>query len=302
MAMGRYIQFSLIDMGHNVTVVGSYMGDEVPWPGGTFKYPKYDFGVDLRLPPVSDFPLDAVLDYFDGVPDIILQAGDVEWLSGKAPYGVKNIIIGTDPHVINYEERLKDADDFWCMQYYYLTKQFPQTHQNYKWLPYGYYPGVHKRTNESHRPWDVVFCGLPYGNRQEFIDEMSSRGYKAKSKLGLIYHEYVEFYNEGKIAFNWSSKRDLPARFWEGLAMGNLVLTNRVEELGYIKDMYGFEEDVHYVAYSDMDEAIAKAEFHLKDPFLLEKIARQGYNKVQPFTYGYHLRRLLEETVESWIQ
>lgn len=291
-AMGRYIEWALKDLGHKVLTVGPNIGDEVPWPGGPWKFPKYNFGADLVLPDVESLAINNVIRKIKGIPDVIIQCGDTVWLKGKPKYKIKNIIVATDPHCIDYNPRLKNADEFWCMQDHYLKERY---WGKGRWFPYAYLPAVHKRFNQKVRYYDIVFSGLMYDNRDKFLTEMTARGYKVWSGLGKLYREYAELYNNGIIAFNWSSRMDLPARFWEGLAMGNLVFTNRVPDLRRLDDDFGIKEDVHYVCFDSVEEAIDKAEWYLRHPIETARIMEAGYQKVQPHTYQNRLEELLCE-------
>lgn len=291
-AMGRYFEFALKDLGHKVITVGYNMGDEVPWPNGPHKFPKYNFGTDIRIPDDGPFPLEKITKNLSRKPDIIIQAGDSHWLYGKPPRGTKNVILATDPHAIDYTERLEYATHFACMQKYFLKdynfkKQF--------WVPYAYYPGIHRRKPGFVREQDVVFCGLMYEQRDEILKGMENRGLKVATNLGLVYDEYCNFYNKGRIAFNYSSNQDLPARFWEGLAMGNLVLTNRVPDLIPVFEEYGIQEGVHYLAYDSPAEAIELACQSINNPSMWS-IAENGYKVVAKHTYHQRvLSKLLWE-------
>lgn len=289
-AMGRYFEWALKDLGHEVTVAGYTMGDEVPWPNGPHHFPEYNFPPEIRLPNVEEYPLERVLERFKGLPDLILQAGDTCYLTGKAPAGIPNVILATDPHCIDYTPRLANATHFASMQDYYgRTYNRP-----YFWVPYAYYPPIHKKLPDVPKVYDIVFCGLPYKEREDFLQRAKEDlDLKVFSKLGVIFNEYTKVYNQGIIAFNHSSRLDLPARFWEGLAMGNLVLTNYVPELDVIEEIFGFHPDIHYVAYSTIDEALEKAQYYIEHPAEASKIAEAGYRKVQGHTYQARAKELL---------
>ena len=279
-AMGRYIQWALENLGYQVVSCGMYSGGKIPW-GDNFYYPNYKMPPDIVLPDIAEYSLKDVVK--DQKFDFIIQAGDVAYLTGKT--SCPNIIIATDPHCVDYHPRLKDADVFVSMQKYYL-----KDYQNGVWLPYGYDENIHKFESQEIK-YDVVFCGLQYPHRIATLEKIKEQGLKVYSGLGLIYREFVSKYNEGKIAFNWSSKKDLPARFWEGLAMKRLVLTNRVPDLQEID----LVEDRDYVAFSDETEAIEKAKYYSSHDSEAEKIALSGYEHVRPHTYTNHVKKMLED-------
>jgi hypothetical protein len=269
-AMGKFFHWTLLDLGHEVFSVGYYSGPTIPW--GDFKYPAYDFPPDYVTPDI-DFSLKAVLRNIDFKPDLIIQASDNTFLYGEAP--CRNIVIGTDPHVVDYKRFLQYADDYYSMQKFYL-EGYPFG----RWLPYGYYPPIHN-FQEREIIYDVVFSGLQYEHRKEVLEEVKKRGFRVLNVLGLIYEEYNKAYNQGLIAFNYSSRSDLPARFWEGLAMKRCVVTNRVPDL----KEFDIKEGEHYVGFEGKDEAVEKLVYYSTHPEEAKKIAEKGYNWVKPHTY-----------------
>ena len=285
-AMGRFFHWALKDLGHQIFTVGSYLpGGKIPW-GEQFAFPKYDWPPNLELPAQERYPISEVLKKVPFKPDLIIQAADVEWLEGKAP--CPNVIIATDPHCIDYHPRLENADYFFCMQKCYMAGyDFPKSF----WLPYAYLPTIHKFMDLGPPLWDVVFIGLQYPQRVETLQRITDKGWLVFNSLGYIYKDYVDTYSRGQIAFNWSSQNDLPARFWEGLAMKRVVLTNRVPDLAE----FDFEEGVDYLAFSDQDEAVAKADYYLRQPELLLKIAENGYKKVKKHTYQARCKEMLKK-------
>lgn len=285
-AMGRYIHWALEELGHDVFSCGPYSGSKIPW-GPQFDYPEYMFPPDLELPD-ANLPVGEAIRQTEQkgfYPDVIIQAADTIYLEGKAP--MKNIVIGTDPHVIDYHQAIKNADVYVSMQKYYL-KDYPS---GSLWMPYGFDPNIHKYLPNERFQYHVVFCGLQYPQRKEALRRIAEAGWKVYSGLGHIYEEYTKLYNSGMIAFNWSSKQDLPARFWEGLGMRRCVLTNRVPDLHDIP----LEEGVDYIAFSDMDEAVEKASYYLKRPEALFQIANNGYKKSREFTWKNRVERMLKE-------
>lgn len=275
MALGRYFDWALRDLGHEVFTVGCYQGGKIPW-GPEFDFPEYDMPPDLEIPEVESFPMETVINRMPWYPDLVLQASDTTYLSGKPT--CPNVIIATDPHSVNYIPRLAEATHFACMQKYYMNRY---SFKNKFWVPYAYMPGIHLCLDRTERPQDVVFIGLQYEHRVAALEKMKEKGLKVFSTLGILYEEYCKSYNDGKIAFNWSSKEDLPARFWEGLAMGNCVLTNAQEELENIKDMIPSD---CYVTFTGIEDAANKAQ-KLISTGEWREIADRGYKAV---TEGYN--------------
>ncbi|MBK9272871.1 MAG: glycosyltransferase family 1 protein [Saprospiraceae bacterium] len=279
-AMWRWFDWALRDLGNDVKSVGCYQGDYIPWNGGMNV--GYFFPPDLVIPEVEAYPLEQVLNHFKSEgwkPDMIVQASDTTYLSGKAL--CKNVFIKTDPHAVDYKPRLKYADKVFNMQFSYKTEEE-------EWLPYGYFRGIHKPLKLKQK-YDVVFCGLQYDHRVEALKSMEASGFKVYNALGSVYDEYVRLYNQGAIAFNWSSKNDLPARFWEGLAMKKLVLTNYVPDL----DVLSMKNGVHYVTFNGIEDALEKVKFYIENEKTRRVIAEAGYKAVQPHHYHNRAKKLI---------
>jgi hypothetical protein len=275
-AMGRFIHWGLQDLGHEVYTVGPYSAGRIPW--GDFYYPDYKFPPNFSLQE-SNVSVTEVLKKIDFKPDAILQAGDSIWMEGKAP--IPNFVLATDPHVVDYEPRREFADRVFSMQ-----KHYAQPNDIY--IPYAYAPYIHKVTGDKEK-YDVVLCGLQYEHRLQAIEAMRAKNLSVFNSLGLVYEDYTKAYNKGKIAFVYSSKEDLPARFWEGLAMRRMVLVNRVPDL----NEFNFKEDEDYVGFSSIEEAVEKAVYYAKHDRLRIKIAESGYKKVKPHTYAERARRII---------
>ena len=240
-AMWRFFDWAFRDLGHEVISVGCYNGDWIPWGGGMNL--GYDFPPDIQIPEMESYPLSDVLNKLPWTPDMILQASDVTYLYGPSN-GIPNVILATDPHAVDYIPRLKDASHFACMQECYLNKY---DFKNKFWIPYAYSENIHKNLRLE-RDIDVSCIGLQYDTRVNVMGELDRLGYKVSFGIGKVYDEYVDMYNRSKIAFVATSKDDLPARFWEGLAMGCCVVTNHVPDLDLLqfvggKDYMLYESD-----------------------------------------------------------
>ena len=288
-AMGRYIHWGLENLGHKVYSVGEYSGGKIPW-GDQYYYPNHKMPPTRILPAQERYPIWDVLrrariDGFD--PDVVIQAGDVCFLEGKAD--VPNIIIGTDPHCIDYHPRLLNADYFVSMQHYYL-KDYPQG----IWMPYGYDKDIHIPLRDIKKRYEVVFCGLQYSQRLAVLDEVKRKGVRTFIGMGLIYDDYVKVYNKGDIAFNWSSQLDLPARFWEALAMKRCLITNRVPDMTQFPELI---DGVDYIGFDTHDEAVEKILHYAKHPQETKKIALSGYKKLLKgkHTYTDRLEKMLDQ-------
>jgi len=73
------------------------------------------------------------------------------------------------------------------------------------------------------------------------------------------------------------------------MAMGKTLVTNYSTTL-----MDVFEDEIHYVGFSNMAEAIEKMEWLLKHDKARKAIAQAGHRAVQPHTYDQRVRTILE--------
>ncbi len=283
-AMGRFIHWGLQDLGHEVFTVGPYSDGKIPW-GPQFYYPQHKFPPNYVLPD-ANLQVENVLRVIPFKPDVILQAADTIFLEGMAR--VPNFILGTDPHVIDYTPRFAFADGYFSMQKHYATPDAI-------WVPYAYDKNIHKYLPKEKIEYDVVFSGLQYEHRMAALNAMEAQGIKVLNTLGLIYEDYVKAYNKGKIAFVYSSKEDLPARFWEGLAMRRLVLANRVPDLQELE----FKEGEDYVGFSTIEEAVEKAKYYSVNDSERERIALNGWKKVQPHTYQERCKTIIKAMMSA---
>ena len=261
---------------------GPWSRGKIPW--GDFDYPKkYWLAPDIEMP---DTPEVSMADLFDTVkkttyePDVFISASDNYFVTGKCP--VKHILIGTDPHVIDYEKHLRDVFVYVSMQKFYS--------QGHYWMPYGYDPTIHQDLHLKKRDYDVVFCGLQYDHRKEVLEAVEAKGHRVFNSLGLIYDEYVDIYNRGAIAFNWSSRNDLPARVWEGMAMGRCVVSNIVSDMEEV----GMVNGKHYVGFTSKDEAVSLIDFYIGHPEKRMSIAKAGHEWVSEHTYKNHVSQMLK--------
>lgn len=277
-AMGRFFDWAFRDLGHEVFSVGNYSEGKIPW-GDQFDFPQYAFPPDYELPEMN-YPIEKLLRQIPFKPDMIFQAADTLFLTGKAP--VPNFILMTDPHAVDYTPRFEFADKVFNMQFTYMK-------DGQIWVPYAYYPPIHKVLPNVEKQYDVVLSGLQYPHRIETMEKMKNAGLNVVNGLGIIYDEYVQLYNQARMSLCYPSKEDLPARFWEGLAMKTLVLCKRIPELHQLE----FVDGLDYVGFDTPEEAVEKALYYKAHPEEAENIAQLGYEKVKWHTYHERANRIL---------
>lgn len=280
MCGGNFFKWAFEELGHEVYSVGYFSGDTVPWEGNP-RFPQYVFPPDLALPDTPNFPIDKVIAEMPWKPDFVFQVDAGLHLTGKVD--CPNALFATDPHFLDYSTQYNSVDYFFNPQ--------PSTFHKYPkgiFLPWAHDPNIHKPDNNYDKPFDVVFVGLLYENRQRALEELAKICKVKQIKAGVIYNECTKLYNQGKISFNWSSNDDIPMRVFEGMAYGNLVVTNRLTGMDLL-----FREGKHYVGYSDIDELVDKVKFYLDNPDDLFKVSDKGYIESEKHTYKIRCQEVI---------
>ena len=282
LTIGRYIRWALEDLGYNIWTAGTF-SDTIPWAAekdysAYIDYPDFETPEDLNPCPIE--PIIAACPF---KPDAILSIDASFNCLGVKETNIPNALILTDPHALEswYRDALSQYETIVCMQETY-KHLFAHDMNGYPKVLFTMpYAADHKRhywngKDFTNRPYDVgIVSGLIYKERGEGLRAMEKAGLKVAVEKGVLYEEYSEWYGNTKIAFNWSSERDLCARFWEGMAMRNLVLTNRIPELQCFPDL---KENVHYLAYGSVDECVEKALYYTAHQDEAWAIASAGYS------------------------
>ena len=128
--------------------------------------------------------------------------------------------------------------------------------------------------------------GVPGSDRFETLTRVL--GQFVTNDTGRTYspREMGAIYSRSKIVFNKSINGDLNMRFFEGLAAGALVVTDRIGN--GLADVAC--EGEHYVGYSSIEEAIAVIRHYLAYEGEREAIARRG--QAHAFTHHTYARRM----------
>lgn len=252
--------------------------------GGQHLAPKYAIQPDLAFPMGNEplvIPISFIESKLPWIPDLWLQIDAGFYFRGKPSYG-KNVIVGTDPHVLNYDTQRKLADTFYCMQACYSKPED-------EYLPYAYDIEWH-RPEEQPQNYDVCLIGLHYPNRNRLIEALRGRGVKVYYANGPVFDEARSLYNQAPIGLNWSSLNDLTARVFELLGMRRLAVVNRVPDLERF-----FKPWIDLIAFDKLEEAV-EAVVHYRDyPDDAKTIAENGYRAVQPHTWDARIEQVLSD-------
>lgn len=175
--------------------------------------------------------------------------------------------------------------------YLHHFEQLP--HGSAHWLPLACDRDVHYLAGQE-RVHDVCFVGkLGYPNteRRATLEHVLTR-FKAND-YGRYYtpREMGKVYSRSKIVFNKSINGDLNMRFFEGLAAGALLVTDRIanglDRLG--------QDGMHFVTYTSAEDAVDKIRYYLSHDAEREAIAAEGQRHVfAHHTYGHRLATILD--------
>ena len=108
------------------------------------------------------------------------------------------------------------------------------------------------------------------------------------AREGIIGEECTKLYNRSKIAFNHSSRWDIPMRLWEGAAYGCCVVTNKLPFL----EEAGFVDGETCLVYDTREELVEKVWWALKDDNW-KRIADAGHYALSHCTYENRVSKML---------
>jgi len=291
MTVGKMFKAGLAQLGINYVSVGGFVGSRVGWPIER-TYEKNldvpDIVVEVKKFYKASYIVQKIKEYCGIIPSLILQIdGDTHVCNDLGTNDIIFVSIATDPHMPSetYTHAVCCSTYFYSMQTSYMHLFDSRT----RYIPYGYDPEVH--FIESHNKiYDVCCIGFQFQARQEFGKKLEEAGLKVRFENGPVFDEYRQIVNQSWICFNLSAKDDLNMRVFETLACGTFLVSNITTDMGRF-----FINGVHYVAYTDLDDAQNKIMYYLENKELLKKIADTGHEAVRPYTYANRLKGLLAE-------
>jgi hypothetical protein len=287
-AMGRYFLEALLRREDvELWTAGPFTGRWIPWAGGMHLPESYVRAPDFALPfggGTPSLPYEIVENRCPFKPDLWLEVN-----AGMSPTGRPSglyAVVGTDPHVLNYDRVRRGADYFFCMQRPYAK---PGDH----WLPYAYDPVYHSPSPKKvgERKHDAALIGLPYEQRTKLVQALRAQGRDVFYELGPAYGDARDVYHDTKVGLNWSSLQDTTARCFELMAMATVPVLNRVPDL-----MSMFKDGEDFLGFDTMDEAVAHVTWAIENPEDAEQLGRQAMNAVNEHTWAHRVDAILQTT------
>jgi glycosyltransferase involved in cell wall biosynthesis len=284
MAMLRYFERALQRRDDiELTTIGPYTGNWIPWNGGMQVQPKYAKPPTISLPQsmigLKKMPAN-MLKQYDLDIDLWLEVDAGFYLDPKPEKGIV-AHVATDPHALNYDRQRQLADYFFNMQQVYAK-------EGDIYLPYAYDPTVHYPEDLAIE-YDVCMIGLHYEQRTQLVNRLLAEGLRVHYSIGEVFDEYRQIYNKSLVGINWSSKLDLNARVFELAAMGVCAVQNTVPDMKTF-----FVPGDHYLEFRDLDGAVEQVMYAVNNPDDRERIANAAMRKVQHHTYDARVQQILE--------
>jgi|HubBroStandDraft_6_1064221.scaffolds.fasta_scaffold03042_3 hypothetical protein len=162
-------------------------------------------------------------------------------------------------------------------------------------------PELFSRCQEQ-RTFEVGWVGRTDGNlyndRRAVLSDLSRTFRMNDFTRFHSPEELADVFSRSKIVFNVARDdypQDANMRVFEVMASGALLVTRRPSEL----TAFGFEEGIHFVGYTRLDEVVGLARQYLNDEVTRSRIAQSAREKVlREHTYDNRVQTLLR-TVES---
>jgi hypothetical protein len=216
------------------------------------------------------------------------------------PLGFERLTCPTAAYFIDVHVNLKSRldlsqffDAVFVAQKDYVPAFVKAGHKNAHWLPLGCDPDVHCSPQEV-RPFEIGFVGklgLPGTWRHCALTSVLPRYRTNDYNAFYLPRAMAGVYGQSKIVFNASINKDLNMRFFEALASGALLISDRIEN--GLPEM--FREGEHYVGYSTVDEAIEKIDYHLKNEVARKAVASAGHRvALAQHTYLHRWKEIVQ--------
>lgn len=249
--------------------VGPFTGTWIPWMGGMNLPQKYvkipDLAFSKNLSQNSADPT-VVESRLPWKPDLWFGV-DAGFYWNRKPKDGKVIYVGTDPHVLNYDDQRTKCDVFYNMQKYYSKP-------NDRYLPYAYSKKWHYPVKHEEYEYDVCMIGLPYRHRAEQVVKLREKGLRVFFQNGPAYNEYREIFTKSKIGLNWATMLDLNARHFELPAMKVPMVASLVPDAKY------FFDTSDYAYFTTLEESLQRIDHLLGNDDIRLEMAENAYQTV----------------------
>lgn len=163
--------------------------------------------------------------------------------------------------------------------------------ENVYWLPLGADPEYHAGTVTAQKIYDIAFVGKLNTKRRKFLASIAEK-FRVAAKTGIYNRAMGDVYQSAKIGVNICENKDLNMRFFEVLASGAMLVTEKID--AGMSELFIENED--YVTHAIAD-IIPILETYLTDDAARLSIAATGQKKC----LERHLYKHRAETMISYI-
>ncbi len=162
----------------------------------------------------------------------------------------------------------------------------------------GFSPNLTRKIGRpfKEKNYDITFIGdlssELHGERNKLLYRILklSDKYKINIATEVYGNDYVNLINSSKIVFNHCNKQEANSRCFEVPACGSLLFVE--EENLEIRDYFNDKEHCIFYNNDNLEELL---KYYLENPEESEKIANQGYEKVQEYSYENMFSYLVSE-------
>lgn len=136
----------------------------------------------------------------------------------------------------------------------------------------------HRIFNKDYDVEPQFDCVSTCGGRRDTAEIQRELGERFNNERYFFGAEHAKRLLMGKMVFQCSQFREITRRIFEGMAVGRMVITDRLPPETHIDDLFTEGEDIVY--YNDAKDAIEKINFYTNNPWERSRIAANGYSKV----------------------
>lgn len=150
------------------------------------------------------------------------------------------------------------------------------------WLPYWADSTVYNKHNYIcfSRIYDVVTVMNPRPNRLKTMKTLeNSSTFSYSNRVNLFQRQAADHYASGRIVLNKSNYGEFTMRIPEGMAVGSMVITDFISPNKGLYELFLPGRDLE--TYASTHELIDKLDFYTKHPHFTQKIAENGYKKIE---------------------
>jgi hypothetical protein len=139
----------------------------------------------------------------------------------------------------------------------------------------------------------VYDCVSTCGGRKVTADIQKELGDRFNNERYFFGEDHAKRLMMGKMVFQCSQFKEITRRVFEGMAVGRMVITDRLPPETRIQELFIDGEDIVY--YDNAQDAIDKIKYYAEHTEERERIARNGFIKVlQNHTVGNRVDQLIQ--------